>query len=445
MLHIIFSSDFSESDNSTIEQARQLTQVILDTYISSNSVNIAAGGGGGQQGMTLRSIQLRRDHMKNTPLHVLCYQENACPVLIELLLSYCSTDGKDGQKLQTAIELICNVNRDGCTPLHALARNRRSIDGMDILFRNCLPLCPDIEELAFPLEPPPSTTTGNTTTTSGNNLQQLHPALVQDIFGDTPLHCACNCGWNVNIENIRALLRHCPSALKVRNREGLLPIDYLWNTYSTHEIPTTIGPEALHDDEILSDEDTSNGSMLSADGNEQTKANLWEILNPMLEATYFGTVHKSSNYHDGENSWRPLHAAAGITHHSPHILRFVIQQLTPQELSRRDEDGNLPIHVAASTKSQHSSPLTNIRILLDMNSNCADEVNGDNMLPLHLAAESKKEVDVILALHKICPDAPQNRCRSTRLFPFMTAAVGSNNTVDVIYTLLRLDPELVRS
>lgn len=443
VLHVLLSNDFSDDDGADAipAEVKILIELIMNTSMTLLSKS---------DKFSYRSPLLFRDQNDNTPLHVLCGEGSSSPTLIKLLLSYCPSNSVGSQTYPSSIELISAANVHGCTPLHFLAECHCPLEALVIILNHCVSLCPDVTTITFPVEPDKRTITEYSSTAQVHD-RQIHPAFIKDNDGDTPLHYACGCASDFTTEHVRVLLQHCPSIVKIRNNEHKLPMDdlcfYFEESWSDlfHEriLDDNTGSVsfAIRDDNYIPNlmESEGYGSLLPLE-KDVMRLELWEVLNPILEATYFGSAHK---YKYDLEHWKPLHAAAGITHHGPHLLRFAMQ-MKPEDITITDEDGNLPLHIAAITTSQYS-PFENVQLLLDKSPECAKIVNRNNKLPFDLAVESKKDTSVLLAILARFPDALQIKNRSTGLLPFMTAAVGENNTVNVVYTLLRMSPELIRN
>lgn len=469
-LHTILSLNFECDDDGgsgseDFEEALNLVKFIIDASIES-SPSIEPNFGINSTG-SHESLLLVRDFNANTPLHSLCGRGCASPAMLRLVFSYCSRYYHE-QQLPSAIDIISAVNDQGCTPLHFLAECRCPFESMKIMLMHCAPLRQKVETLSLPLEPDKIIPFSKSLFQEESEKKecektstQIHPCLIQDDDGDTPLHFTCSVGGPV--EFLSALLEHCPVAITRRNKDGHLPIDDLWiwgeSEWSEmcedhfHDEPQ-INPRNNNADNLLNGllditDPYINSEVDSSSWNEDKnalKGNLWNLVSIYLEASCYGTVHRARNK-DDVDCWRPLHAAATLTHCNTNILRFVLH-MVPDQLDKYDEYGRLPIHAAASTKSTFLSPLKNINFLCDADRNvnvCKRKTFcEDHMLPLHLAIESGKDMNVINSIHKRYPKAFEERAIKNGLHPWMLAAVGMNNSTNVIYSLLRMNPELVR-
>lgn len=219
----------------------------------------------------------------------------------------------------------------------------------------------------------------------------------------------------------------------------------------------------------------------------------------MLKAFYHKTV---DDVLPGGKQWRILHACTGILFCPPDLLRLLTAAF-PEQLAEHDEDGNLPMHVAASSSveevwnynhavdqlTEHEKnfydslsrcPKSTIEILLEAQPDAAELRNRDGRLPFQLAMESNKawgdgtdalfkafprasqirdsngKLPIQLAIEKgwawndgisvICeafPHAVNVKDNETGLYPFMLAASIAEPSLSTIYSLLRKIPELL--
>jgi ankyrin repeat protein len=92
----------------------------------------------------------------------------------------------------------------------------------------------------------------------------------------------------------------------------------------------------------------------------------------------------------------PLHLAAQLAAHEE--VAF-LADMHPAALQRRTVTGRLPLHVAA----QHSS-LEVVKLLANLNPQALYRKTNDGWLPLHLAARHNDSLDVIYHLVTMCPE-----------------------------------------
>jgi hypothetical protein len=154
-----------------------------------------------------------------------------------------------------------------------------------------------------------------------------------------------------------------------------------------------------------------------------------------------------------------MHACAGIDIFPPNFLRLLTAAY-PDIVTQKDEDGNLPIHVAAmgdfpSIRTTWRKPteddltdfeatcgtaVSTIAVLLEANPSLARRRNRQGKLPLQLAIESGRDWQHgIGALADAFPAAIGHEDKETGLDLFMLAAV-EDCSLTVIYNLFRANP-----
>jgi hypothetical protein len=192
------------------------------------------------------------------------------------------------------------------------------------------------------------------------------------------------------------------------------------------------------------------------DLHDDVEGDFWEKVTLVTKAFY----HKSIDdvLPDGR-LWRLLHACAGIDFFPPNLLRLLMA-VFPDDVSEEDEDGNLPIHVAAlgvfrsihmarpSTEDYEGedydfyrgTAASTIAILLKANPASARFRNRQGKLPLQLAIESGRDwQDGIGALADAFLAAIGDKDNETGLDLFLLAAT-EDCSLTVIYNLFRSKP-----
>ena len=160
----------------------------------------------------------------------------------------------------------------------------------------------------------------------------------------------------------------------------------------------------------------------------------------------------------------------------PSLSMFLLLDLIPfSEFEKKDSCGNTLLHIALSTfpykiKDNDSSIMYLIvKSLLEKNSSVTIERNDSGQLPLALAIQHGFSWNIIHTIIKAAPITISLIVDTKeRLFPFMMAAVPHvlsrrflsslppfssdsdddlvyNDSLSIIYSLLRLDPSLVKS
>jgi ankyrin repeat protein len=162
--------------------------------------------------------------------------------------------------------------------------------------------------------------------------------------------------------------------------------------------------------------------------------------------------------------FRPLHVTAQIS--CPPGLVPLLITVYRNELEVKDEDGRLPLHVAAANATTNRSydVQSKISMMLTEYPEAARVADASGRLPIYIALESGTAWDEgIQDLFALEPKVIGNRDCVTSLYPFMLGAVGAGRrwpvTTDVveihecqldyslstIYTLLRAEPTTVCS
>jgi hypothetical protein len=178
----------------------------------------------------------------------------------------------------------------------------------------------------------------------------------------------------------------------------------------------------------------------------------WEKVTLVTKAFY----HKSIDdiLPDGK-LWRLMHACAGIDFFPPNLLRLLTAAF-PDDASEEDEDGNLPIHVAALGvfQSIHMTrpheddteedvaisglPELTIAILLEANPASARSRNHQGKFPLQLAIESGGDWQDGIELLAMLSRCHRDKDKETGLDSVLLGNAGL--LAYVIYNLFRAKP-----
>jgi len=178
----------------------------------------------------------------------------------------------------------------------------------------------------------------------------------------------------------------------------------------------------------------------------------------------------NNDYGDRRVEFRLLHACAGIDWFPPNLLRLLVAAF-PEALLEKDEDGNLPIHIASGSsfesykihddnwggdfEANSGYQKTTIDILLEANPNLAKIPDSEGRLPLELALDSGEtckardnrwrpwEDGGIDSLLKAYPEAARFRSLVSGNLPLeVTLSMGScRDWEDGVGALLRAYPE----
>ena len=298
----------------------------------------------------------------------------------------------------------------------------------------------------------------------------INPFLITDHDEETPLHYAPHGGP----ELLRLLLEFnwndsfsdSSKAVIMKDASGALPLHHAISACMTeieteNMIPSII-QERLHGNEyILFAEivDYVNENGLDCSFGQELLGlfeSLWEVLVVILSAMCEVMDIKT-------NLSSPVHGLTCMPFIPASILKMVHLFDTVENLSY-DENGQLPIHVAASAPQNQSlslsvdlaplwqselEPRSIIEYLLERDPTVATRVVlSTGQLPLHLAIKSGKNMyKDIFSLIRVAPHSISERDPVTMLYPSLLAAakIQSRNVenLDLIYRLLILDPSIL--
>jgi ankyrin repeat protein len=185
----------------------------------------------------------------------------------------------------------------------------------------------------------------------------------------------------------------------------------------------------------------------------------WEKVTLVTKAFYHRSIE---DVLPNGKVWRIMHASAGIDFFPPSLLRLLTAAF-PDDVTEEDEDGNLPIHVAAlgdfpsihmtrpitedysedyseDFVANSGTPELTIAILLEANPASARYRNRQGKFPLQLAIESGRDWhDGIGALADAFLAAIGDRDKETGLDLFLLAA-ADDRSLTIIYNLFRAKP-----
>lgn len=143
----------------------------------------------------------------------------------------------------------------------------------------------------------------------------------------------------------------------------------------------------------------------------------------------------------------------------PNLLVWLCGKLYPEKFRERDRDGRVPLHYVsgccrdlAVTFSHALSVLneeSSVGIVSHVYPEGACYLDNKGKLPLTLLVESRDvnaEVDDLIQLIKLAPQALSTRDKESHLFPFMVAATRRPYPkIEDIFLLLREEPSVIAS
>jgi hypothetical protein len=167
----------------------------------------------------------------------------------------------------------------------------------------------------------------------------------------------------------------------------------------------------------------------------------------LIKAMYHGSI--SDPLPNGV-LWRPLHACAGIANCPTSFMQMATKS-NLHLLHEPDEDGNLPLHIAAAnphSTSDTDEHFNTVAYLVEQNPAAAAARNNKGELPLHLAVRhGKLWEDGLKEIYEAYPAAVCERDKDWQLYPFKVAAImgrGTMASMNTCFMLLRSFPELQR-
>lgn len=290
---------------------------------------------------------------------------------------------------------------------------------------------------------------------------------MRDVDGDTPLHAACRCG--APIEVLEVLLLANPSAVHERDYEGLTPLLRLWVRYFV-----ILGNDVID----------------AVQGRDDLKGELGEAWNKtelLLRAAYHGSLQASTAVRGEAPTWttagvrntvfRAVHAASAVD--CPRQVVKIATKVYPAQLDEVDEEGRIPLTIAAVTPAWKMRDLSDegyiledrihgdesqyddmdnaeqvgpnqlypsvIEILVTAAPETAQFRDADGRIPLQLAiSHGKKWTTGVRALLEAYPDAIMLHDPMTNLLPFMLAGTVKKGGCTTIFQLLKSNPSLAQ-
>lgn len=240
-------------------------------------------------------------------------------------------------------------------------------------------------------------------------LLQAYPPAVRmgSKNGDLPLHIACR--WRASAKVICALLDHDQSTASIATKYGKTPLTALWEGYN----------KSGKDQEIY-----------------QATCEKSKVL---LEA-----IARSHRLLSGENGASPLLLHASMHIACPDALLYLVMKEYKHQISNRDQQGRLPLHIAAdvgipSRRKLHKCVIEELIASYPEAASIEDPVNG--RLALHSMASnpvySWNEMQVVFRAH---PQAMSTRDPVTGLLPFQLAP-----STETSFCLLTAQPDVLVS
>jgi hypothetical protein len=270
-------------------------------------------------------------------------------------------------------------------------------------------------------------------------------ASIRNEDGEIALH------WAIRLsapnEIFKMLLSANPTSADARDKNGNTPLSILWDR---------------HREEFLE-------AWWMGGGKGVLSLNSWKRMLLLLQYNNNQVYRDTSTGKDIDAEaeiplpFRPLHAAAQSPC-PPGVFPFLIS-VYRNELTVKDKDGRLPLHIAATdaTANRSYDVQSKISMLLTEYPEAARIADASGRLPIYIALENgiawEEGIQDLFALE---PKVIGNRDCVTSLYPFMLAAVGGgrrrpvatdaadtqecqlDHSLSTVYTLLREDPAILQ-
>lgn len=316
---------------------------------------------------------------------------------------------------------------DGSTPLHCASLNDAPLELIDLLVK----------------------------------LDNKKATMVQDNDGWTPLHTACY--FDASPCLVRRLIESNVRAVHVKDKKGSLPV-HLVDKVMTQRFEVRV-EEALADDEEWDDRMLVPNRDINGPNLLQHDEDLIQICHKaklLIKAAYTGQCKGDLLNYDGvctgHVQHQIVHALAGAPG-CPEVFMKMGVKINAHQLAEADEDGNLPLHVAAMNPCTYyfnNETYHPLRHLVRKYHGAAIVPNHMGELPLHLALRHGKTWDNgVKELYEAFPSAISS-IDPEGTFPFMMPGIASashtgprdqNTCLKVLATtfeLLRAFPELTQ-
>jgi ankyrin repeat protein len=426
-------------DNDEIAVARMLIERSIDM------------GGSQEHGDSVLTVS---DYHGNTPMHYLFQHSSRQHSYIRYVELIIEMSLRVDEKRKTSFywnELMLQQNDRGMTPLHIMAANTAieylAVSSVlkkcnDALGRQCL----------------------------------IHPLLQRDARGYLPIHIACYVP-DANEQWIEAFIGFLDSDYKVTydtvfTYKCLLLIlerfiedhdeefEQFWNDnswWSSEERKCVSFQQILSSNERMDDIDWS------------SLRTPFDVLLPklrvLLEAAAKSNMYHAHQTQEYEISLESVHLAASV----PNFPTFILQMMVLHDRSallRRDEHGRIPLHYALvatpgdqeqdSRDDSNGTDLTYwsanvesrslVQFILDNEPKSADIHDGDGRLPIHLVIANNRDLSsVVLPIIAAYPGSISAVDPVTNLKPFLLAASYDNASLDLIFRLALLEPNLINA
>jgi len=448
LLHCHFASNnITGEDNDEIAVARMLIERSIDM-----------GGSTVQLGKMLEhadSVLTVSDHDGNTPLHYLfdhsLGRQHSHIRYVELIIEM---SARVDEKRKTSFywnELMLQQDDGGMTPLHDMSDNT-SIEYLAV--SSVLKKCNEV----------------------WGSRRLNHPLLQRDNSGNLPVHFACyetyasgqwieafvgflDSDYKVTYDTVftRKCLLHILESFIEDHDEEFQQFSDDNNWWSSEEMQCSSLQQILSSNERIDNIDWSSLRTPFDD--------LLPKLRVLLEAAAKSNMYHTHQTQEYEISLEPVHLAASV----PNFPTFILQMMVLHDQSallRTDEHGRIPLHYALVATpgnqkqdsredvsdadlvywSANDESRSLVQFLLDNAPSSANIHDGDGRLPIHLAIANNRDLSsVVLPIIAASPGSISAVDPCTNLKPFLLAASHDNASLDLIFRLAALEPNLINA
>jgi len=282
---------------------------------------------------------------------------------------------------------------------------------------------------------------------------------------ELPLHMAVTLRCSISL--LKKIIEMRPEATLVYDTCQLLPLDWLWIRFVldwySDSMPISVSPSTRR--YLPKNICSLHQSASEVKWNhplENLQKDLWQKMKLLIHMMTI-TSCDETQCKQGE-AWSMLHAVCSVKCPLP-MVRLALEQTERRELLTRDlRMGRLPLHYAARRHGYQSrlfvgprfkdiniisepSPVSEI---LEYCTYAARISDANDQLPLHILIEAltysgKEDLKTISLLLAQYPASIECRDGKSKLYPFMQAALGNKECLDLSFFLLLQNPTLISS
>lgn len=312
-------------------------------------------------------------------------------------------------------------------------------------------------------------------------------------YNEVPLHLAVTMGSSITL--LESLIEYDPDSIRIKDMHDLTPLDWVWIRHvldwNSFALSSTRRPNELilvpsaaimaSSRRHVSSHFTGWYDRTWKDMNAGDTQDTTEILNTLLErmrlflpaaasvmvSTRNGPgvymfVPSAKDSKDAQVvNWTLLHSACAV----PCPLQVVRLACSEDSSSLKTLDtflGRLPLHYAAARGgyrisvplgiAREARTMTEQSPVMDVAETFLEAtrvVDNHYQLPLHIAIDTAKKtpsddnVEAVVELLRLYPDALERRDGKSMLYPFLQAATGEDAHLGLTFVLLRKNPAFV--